>query len=108
MRLEKRKVFGSEFVVALCESEEESLIIDTLGNNFKDRENIPISGEIRLSNGFEEHYLLLKPLKESSNNSKQKILEEALKSLDQIHIHHTEQYLLNDVIKELEKIKSML
>lgn len=62
MKLEKRTFDKGKtyMVVALSESEEESKMIDLLGNDFTGRDFIPIEGEIRLSDGFREHYILLR------------------------------------------------
>lgn len=46
-------------VVLICESDEESAIIDLLGDDFSKDDGIPVSGEIRLSDGYGEHYILL-------------------------------------------------
>lgn len=62
MRLEKRTFDkGKTYeIIAITESEKESQMIDLLGNDFTDRTFIPIKGEIRLSDGFGEHYILLR------------------------------------------------
>jgi hypothetical protein len=46
-------------VLFIAESEEESKIFDLLGDDFKGRDSIPVLGEIRLSDGTGEHYILL-------------------------------------------------
>lgn len=63
MKLEKRTFDKGKtnYVIGICENAEESRIIDLLGDNFANRDSIPIKGEIRLSDGFHEHYILLKP-----------------------------------------------
>lgn len=64
MRISPRNVCGNQFVIGESESEEESKIIDLLGDDFTNRDAIPITGEIRLVDGYCEHYILLKPVKD--------------------------------------------
>jgi len=76
MKLEKRSLGMGRtiMVIGICENEEESRIIDTLGDNLEDRESIPIKGEIKLSDDCQLHYIILKPNKEEEKkNDKQKI-----------------------------------
>lgn len=61
MKVSPRNVCGSKFIICVSESKEESEIIDLLGDDFTDRDVIPITGEIRLSDGYCEHYILLRP-----------------------------------------------
>ena len=64
MRLETRVFDKGEttLILAICESTEESRIIDLLGDDSGNRNVIPISGEILLSDDCLTHYLLLKKI----------------------------------------------
>lgn len=47
-------------VLLLCESQHESKVIDRLGDKFDvDGKGPSVRGEVRLADGFREHYILL-------------------------------------------------
>lgn len=62
MRGETRKFGDRTSVVILLESESESKMIDQLGSEVKDGDGFIASGiyEIRLADGYGEHYVVLK------------------------------------------------
>ena len=68
MKVERRKVFGSEFIILVCESERETALIDTLGYDFAKNESCPVNGEIRLADGYGECYILLRPARQDTKD----------------------------------------
>lgn len=68
MRIETRVFKNETFLVLVCESEEESQKLDLVfGNKVKDDSGLiaDVFGEVRLSDGYGDHYIRLKEHREN-------------------------------------------